>query len=174
MKLLNMVKINNRVSMDAKKTIWVEYGLEPLDALPNQMGRLPQMQSNMIPRRLKPQISWTLTRMIFSPASTANLCKNWCRTVLGSGSLGPPSVPNSVREEVILDLAISRAVWNRSASNGLTSMSVATEANADSGVGSYVVTMVAGGAVTPKASQLSARLIAGVWTFKMTRSGANS
>src|SRR5437588_11807539 len=55
MKLVNMVKIHNRVSMHAKKTIWIEYGLEPLDVLPNKMRRLSHMQSNMIPRRLKPR-----------------------------------------------------------------------------------------------------------------------
>ena len=49
MKFLNVVKIHDRISMNAKKTIWVEQHLESLDALPNQMGRVPDMQSDVIP-----------------------------------------------------------------------------------------------------------------------------
>jgi hypothetical protein len=49
MKFFNVVKIHDRISMNAKKTIWVEQRLESLDALPNQMGRVPDMESDMIP-----------------------------------------------------------------------------------------------------------------------------
>ena len=37
MKLLNVVKIHDRIPMNAEKTIWVEQRLEPLDTLPNEM-----------------------------------------------------------------------------------------------------------------------------------------
>ena len=43
MKLLNVVKIHDRIPMNAEKTIWVEQRLESLDTLPNEMGRMPEM-----------------------------------------------------------------------------------------------------------------------------------
>ena len=49
MKFLNVVKIHDRISMNAEKTIWVEQRLKSLDALPNQMGCVPEMQSDVIP-----------------------------------------------------------------------------------------------------------------------------
>jgi hypothetical protein len=49
MELLDMVEIHDRIAMNAEKTIWVEQRLEVFHALPNQMGRLPHMQSNVIP-----------------------------------------------------------------------------------------------------------------------------
>ena len=48
MELLDMVEIHDRIAMHAEKTIRVEERLEVLHALPNQMGRLPHMQSNVI------------------------------------------------------------------------------------------------------------------------------
>lgn len=55
MKLLNVIKIHDRISMHAEEPIWVEHRLEVFDALPNHKGRLPHMESNVIPRRLEPQ-----------------------------------------------------------------------------------------------------------------------
>lgn len=49
MKFFNVVKIHDGISMNAEKTIWVEQYLESLDALPNQMGRVPNVQSDVIP-----------------------------------------------------------------------------------------------------------------------------
>ena len=43
MKLLNVVKIHDRIPMHAEKTIWVEQRLESLDTLPNEMGCMPEM-----------------------------------------------------------------------------------------------------------------------------------
>jgi hypothetical protein len=55
MKLLNVIKIYDRISMHAEEAIWVEYRLEIFDTLPNHKGRLTYMESNVIPRRLEPQ-----------------------------------------------------------------------------------------------------------------------
>ena len=49
MELLDMVEINDRIAMHAEKTIRVEQRLEGFHALPDQMGRVPHMQSNVIP-----------------------------------------------------------------------------------------------------------------------------
>lgn len=49
MKLLDMVEIHDRIAMHAEKTIWIDQRLEVFHALPNQMGRVPYMQSNVIP-----------------------------------------------------------------------------------------------------------------------------
>ena len=42
-KLLNVVKIHDRIPMHAEKTIWVEQRLEFLDTLPNEMASMPEM-----------------------------------------------------------------------------------------------------------------------------------
>ena len=49
MKLLYVVEIHDCIAMNSEKTIRVEQRLEVFHALPNQMGRLPYMQSNVIP-----------------------------------------------------------------------------------------------------------------------------
>jgi hypothetical protein len=49
MKLLDMVEIYDRIAMHAEKTIRVEQRLEVFHGLSNQVGRLPHMQSNVIP-----------------------------------------------------------------------------------------------------------------------------
>ena len=49
MKLLYVVEIHDRIAMNSDKTIRIEQRLEVFHALPNQMGRLPYVQSNMIP-----------------------------------------------------------------------------------------------------------------------------
>ena len=41
--LHNVVKIHDRIPVNAEKTIWVEQRLESLDTLPNEMGRMPKM-----------------------------------------------------------------------------------------------------------------------------------
>ena len=48
MKLLYMVEIHDRVAMHAEKTIRVEQRLEIFHGLPNQVGRVAHMQSNVI------------------------------------------------------------------------------------------------------------------------------
>ena len=49
MKLLYVVEIHDRIAMHAEKTIWIDQRLEIFHALPNQMGRLPHMQPDVIP-----------------------------------------------------------------------------------------------------------------------------
>ena len=49
MEFLNVVEIHDRISMHAEKTIRIEQRLEVFHALPDQMGRLPHMQPNVIP-----------------------------------------------------------------------------------------------------------------------------
>ena len=43
-----MVEIHDGIAMHAEKTIRVEQRLKVFHALPNQIGRLAQMQSNVI------------------------------------------------------------------------------------------------------------------------------
>jgi hypothetical protein len=54
MELLDVIEIHDRIAMHAEKTIWIEQRLEIFHASPNQMGRLPDMQPDVIPGRLHP------------------------------------------------------------------------------------------------------------------------
>ena len=49
MEFLDMIEIYDRIAMHTEKTIRVEQRLDIFHALPNQMGRVSHMQSNVIP-----------------------------------------------------------------------------------------------------------------------------
>src|SRR5260370_6501752 len=52
--LTYVVEINDRIPMHADKAVWVKHSLEVLHALAKQMGRFPNVEPNVLPRRLHP------------------------------------------------------------------------------------------------------------------------
>src|SRR6266436_8271522 len=48
--LINVIEIDNRISMDAEKTVWVKHCLQSLHTLAEQMGCFAHMKPNMFAR----------------------------------------------------------------------------------------------------------------------------